>query len=145
MLYKNVKLQNAFIFDINQSSIREMFTAINDKGTGVKITNVSLEPHQFPWDGPLPYEINPLSYERNPFTMPPLSYSYTDPFSRFNRQPIYRIAYVFFDEFGDHKDEIVVTDGDIVLFTGSKLVRLNRNQCNICDANNLVDVVFDIE
>jgi len=138
MLYKNVKLQNAFIFNINQSSIREMFVVINDKGMRVKITNISVEPHQFPWDGP-------WSYERNPFTMPPPSYSYTNPLSGLNMQHIYRIAYVFFDDFGDHKDEIVVTDGDVVLFTGSKLVRLDRSQCNICDANNLVDVVFDIE
>lgn len=140
MLYKNVKLQNALVFNVNQDSISEMFAAINDKGLGVKITNVRLEPPQSIWGEPWYRE-----REFNPFNMSPPSLSYSDPFSRYNRQPIYRIAYVFFDKFGDHKDEIIVTDGDLVLFTGNKLVRLDRCQCNICDTNGLVDVVFDIE
>lgn len=140
MLYKNVKLQNAIVFNINQDSIREMFATTNNKDLGVKITNVHLESPQFPWDSPL------YRGERfNPFVVPPPSLSDSNPFSRYNMQPIYRIAYDFFDEFGLHKDEIIVTDGDFVLFTGNKLVRLNKSQCNICDTNSLVDVVFDIE
>lgn len=137
MLYNNVKLQNAIVFNVNQDSIREMFAAINDKDLGVKITNVHLETPRFPWDSPL--------YRENPFVVPPPSLSYSDPFNRYNMQPIYRIAYDFYDEFGLHKDEIIVTDGDFVLFTGNKLVRLNKSQCNIGNTKGLVDVVFDIE